>query len=179
MITGNGMCHLIYDGENELIIDLKEVVLVGMEIDETSKYWDDSKRAWGWRFNLKFLFKGENTIMIFSFKHGCEDVFKEISDYLLQRNDFSVQPTYSIRPVDTKTCNIWCNRPITMDTDIEDINFSIRVLNGLRRANIHTVCDLLKYEIKDLLKFSFFGKRSLREVDDFVQWCKENQLEVK
>jgi DNA-directed RNA polymerase subunit alpha len=52
---------------------------------------------------------------------------------------------------------------------IEELQLSVRAYNCLKRANIHTVSDLLKYSQEDLLEFKNFGQKSADEVNDNLQ----------
>lgn len=47
---------------------------------------------------------------------------------------------------------------------IEELELSVRAFNCLKRANIHTLKDLLKYSQEDLLEFKNFGQKSATEV---------------
>jgi len=47
---------------------------------------------------------------------------------------------------------------------IEELELSVRAFNCLKRANIHTLQDLLKYSLEDLLEFKNFGQKSADEV---------------
>jgi DNA-directed RNA polymerase subunit alpha len=47
---------------------------------------------------------------------------------------------------------------------IEELELSVRAFNCLKRANIHTLPDLLKYSQNDLLEFKNFGQKSADEV---------------
>ena len=47
---------------------------------------------------------------------------------------------------------------------IEDMDLSVRSYNCLKRANIHTVEDLIKKTEDDMLKVRNLGKKSLDEV---------------
>ena len=47
---------------------------------------------------------------------------------------------------------------------IEELELSVRAFNCLKRANIHTLSDLLKYSQEDLLEFKNFGQKSADEV---------------
>ena len=47
---------------------------------------------------------------------------------------------------------------------IEELELSVRAFNCLKRANIHTLPDLLKYSKEDLLEFKNFGQKSADEV---------------
>nr|WKK50228.1 RNA polymerase alpha subunit [Ochrosphaera neapolitana] len=51
-------------------------------------------------------------------------------------------------------------------TLIEELELSVRAYNCLKRANIHTLGDLLKYSQDDLLEFKNFGQKSAGEVCD-------------
>lgn len=52
-----------------------------------------------------------------------------------------------------------------LDLDIGNLDLSLRPYSCLKRANIETVFDLLKYSREDLLLLKNFGKRSLEEVE--------------
>jgi DNA-directed RNA polymerase subunit alpha len=47
---------------------------------------------------------------------------------------------------------------------IEELELSIRAYNCLKRANIHTVADLLQYSEDELLEFKNFGQKCANEV---------------
>jgi DNA-directed RNA polymerase subunit alpha len=47
---------------------------------------------------------------------------------------------------------------------IEELELSVRAFNCLKRANIHTLQDLVKYSQDDLLEFKNFGQKSADEV---------------
>ena len=48
--------------------------------------------------------------------------------------------------------------------NIEDMDLSVRSYNCLKRANIHTVDDLTKKTVDDMLKVRNLGRKSLDEV---------------
>lgn len=52
---------------------------------------------------------------------------------------------------------------------IEELELSVRAYNCLKRANVHTLKDLLKYSADDLLEFKNFGQKSADEVCDNLQ----------
>lgn len=56
-----------------------------------------------------------------------------------------------------------CARKVT------EFDLSIRALNCLRAADIETVGDLINYSKRDLMRFRNFGKKSLIELEDFVE----------
>ena len=49
---------------------------------------------------------------------------------------------------------------------IEELELSVRAYNCLKRANVHTLSDLLQYTADDLLEFKNFGQKSADEVCD-------------
>lgn len=56
----------------------------------------------------------------------------------------------------------------TLETPIEEIEFSVRTYNCLKRANINTVQDLIDKRESEVTKIRNLGKKSLKEVIDKV-----------
>ncbi len=56
----------------------------------------------------------------------------------------------------------------TLETPIEEIEFSVRAYNCLKRAGIHTVQDLINKKEGEVNKIRNLGKKSLKEVLDKV-----------
>lgn len=52
---------------------------------------------------------------------------------------------------------------------IEELELSVRAYNCLKRANVHTLSDLLQYSADDLLEFKNFGQKSADEVCDSLK----------
>lgn len=63
-----------------------------------------------------------------------------------------------------------------LETAIEDLDFSVRAYNCLKRAGIHTLQDLVEKSDTDIMKIRNLGKKSLKEVLDKV---KELELTLK
>ena len=57
----------------------------------------------------------------------------------------------------------------TLETPIEEIVFSVRAYNCLKRAGIHTVQDLINKKEVEVTKIRNLGKKSLKEVLDKVE----------
>ena len=57
----------------------------------------------------------------------------------------------------------------TLETPIEEIEFSVRAYNCLKRAGINTVQDLISKKESDVTKIRNLGKKSLKEVIDKVK----------
>ena len=56
-----------------------------------------------------------------------------------------------------------------LETSIEDLDFSVRAYNCLKRAGIHTLQDLVNKSEGDMMKIRNLGKKSLKEVLDTVR----------
>ena len=56
-----------------------------------------------------------------------------------------------------------------LETTIEDLDFSVRAYNCLKRANIHTLQDLVNKSENDMMKIRNLGKKSLKEVLDKIR----------
>ena len=57
----------------------------------------------------------------------------------------------------------------TLETPIEEVEFSVRAYNCLKRAGIHTVQDLVNKKEAEVTKIRNLGKKSLKEVLDKVE----------
>ena len=57
----------------------------------------------------------------------------------------------------------------TLETPIEEIEFSVRAYNCLKRAGINTVQDLISKKEIEVTKIRNLGKKSLKEVIDKVK----------
>ena len=57
----------------------------------------------------------------------------------------------------------------TLETPIEEIEFSVRAYNCLKRAGINTVQDLISKKEVEVTKIRYLGKKSLKEVIDKVK----------
>ena len=57
----------------------------------------------------------------------------------------------------------------TLETPIEEIEFSVRAYNCLKRAGVHTVQDLISRREVEVTKIRNLGKKSLKEVIDKVK----------
>ena len=56
-----------------------------------------------------------------------------------------------------------------LETSIEDLDFSVRAYNCLKRAGIHTLQDLVNNSESDMMKIRNLGKKSLKEVLDKIR----------
>ena len=51
-----------------------------------------------------------------------------------------------------------------IDITIEELNFSVRTYNCLKRANINTVEDLIEKTYEEMIKVKNLGKKNLDEI---------------
>lgn len=65
---------------------------------------------------------------------------------------------------------------ISPDTLLSDLDLSVRTLNVLKRYGIDTVRDLLGCTREELMKMRLIGRKSYREILDFLY---ENNLNLK
>ena len=56
-----------------------------------------------------------------------------------------------------------------LETAIEDLDFSVRAYNCLKRAGIHTIQDLVNKSEAEVMKIRNLGKKSLKEVLDKIK----------
>ena len=56
-----------------------------------------------------------------------------------------------------------------LETSIDDLDFSVRAYNCLKRANIHTLQDLVSKDEMEIMKIRNLGKKSLKEVLDKIK----------
>lgn len=56
-----------------------------------------------------------------------------------------------------------------LETPIEDLDFSVRAFNCLKRANVNTLGDLVEKSELEMMKIRNLGKKSLKEVIDKIK----------
>jgi DNA-directed RNA polymerase subunit alpha len=56
-----------------------------------------------------------------------------------------------------------------LETSIDDLDFSVRAYNCLKRANINTLGDLVEKSELEMMKIRNLGKKSLKEVIDKIK----------
>jgi DNA-directed RNA polymerase subunit alpha len=77
---------------------------------------------------------------------------------------FKITDTISPPDLNTETY-VQDNKNEHLDTVfIEELELSVRAYNCLKRADVHTLSDLLQYSADDLLEFKNFGQKSADEV---------------
>jgi hypothetical protein len=61
------------------------------------------------------------------------------------------------------------NKEKILDLNILDIGLTVRTSRCLRADKIKTIGDVIKYSKRDLLKFTNFGRKSLRELEEVLK----------
>nr|QYB21041.1 RNA polymerase alpha subunit [Austrocedrus chilensis]BBN66433.1 RNA polymerase alpha chain [Austrocedrus chilensis] len=56
---------------------------------------------------------------------------------------------------------------------IDQLSFSTRIYNCLKKANINTVSDLLNYSREDLMKIKHLGEQSVKELLEFMEYIRK------
>jgi DNA-directed RNA polymerase subunit alpha len=59
--------------------------------------------------------------------------------------------------------------PAYADEPVEKLDLTVRSLNCLKREGVHTIGDLLKYSLEDLMDIRNFGEKSVIEVKDKIE----------
>jgi hypothetical protein len=59
------------------------------------------------------------------------------------------------------------SKSISLNQKLTEVDLSVRVINSLRGADVHTIRDLVPYKKMELLRFRNLGMKSLREIEDF------------
>src|SRR5262252_8093050 len=57
----------------------------------------------------------------------------------------------------------------TLDKSVEELELSVRSINGLRAAEIKTIGDLVQKSEAEMLKYRNFGRKSLKEIQDILE----------
>ena len=96
------------------------------------------------------------------------DYFRLFMDFVSKKvnSDGKIEPPV-VGPVDG---------PPVPDARIEELDFSVRTYNCLKKANILTIVELTQHTENDLMQIRNFGKKSLLEVRDRLEKLK---LELK
>lgn len=59
------------------------------------------------------------------------------------------------------------SKSISLNAKLTEVDLSVRVINSLKWADVHTIRDLVPYKKMELLRFRNLGMKSLREIEDF------------
>jgi len=92
---------------------------------------------------------------------SCADAIQEASKFIVNTFSTLIEGTIEKRPEPVI--------PKTEDLLIEELQLSVRAYNCLKRAQIHSVSDLLEYSPQDLNEIKNFGQKSADEVFDALK----------
>jgi len=93
---------------------------------------------------------------------------QEALDSAIQKLIDLFNPLHTIGSIE-KDFDFIKNDSKTNEILVEELDLSVRAYNCLKRAQIHTVSDLLAYSQQDLLEIKNFGRRSAEEVIENLQ----------
>jgi DNA-directed RNA polymerase subunit alpha len=94
---------------------------------------------------------------------AISDAAKILDKHLRLFFDFSNRPRTGFADFGTEGM---AGGPQAPDARIEELDFSVRTYNCLKKANILTIGELVQYSETDLMNIRNFGKKSLNEVKD-------------
>jgi len=94
-----------------------------------------------------------------AYRNSCKILIKIYDDLLTAKTVYKINKTIE-KPLNTKQLSIEQYK----DISIEVLDLSIRPYNCLKKANINTIGELLKYSINQLLELRNFGQKSANEV---------------
>lgn len=61
--------------------------------------------------------------------------------------------------------------PITVESDIERLDLSIRAYNCLRKSDINTIGNIIESGLSNLLKIKNLGRKSIQEIRNEMRRC--------
>lgn len=103
-------------------------------------------------------------------EEALTEALKSIIDFFSNLLNNEIQ----VNLLNTKSDDQLNSSQINIGISIEDLELSVRAYNCLKRAQINTVEELLKYSSKDLQKIKNFGQKSINEVLDNLK----NKLKI-
>ncbi|HZK29220.1 MAG TPA: DNA-directed RNA polymerase subunit alpha [Clostridia bacterium] len=93
---------------------------------------------------------------------AAEILIDHLNLFLSMTHDKAVLEAESLLVIEEKEKSIY-------DAPIEDLKFSTRIFNSLKRADIHTVADLVAKSHEDLMKVRNLGATSLEELTEKLE----------
>jgi DNA-directed RNA polymerase subunit alpha len=150
--------QLIERGADEPSIDFLQVDAVFMPVRKVSYTVDDS------RHNNETI-QDELTLEIWT--NGSitpHEAISEGSEILTNLFSPFKEIDFKSKENEDKSSETTVNQIL-----IEELQLSVRAYNCLKRAQIHSVADLLDYSQEDLIEIKNFGQKSAEEVIDALQ----------
>ena len=157
-IETNKGYHLIEKGGDEPSIDFLQVDAVFMPVRKVSYKVEDSRQnndALSDELTLEIWTNGTIT---------PHEAISEGSEILTSLFSPLRQIDFKSKESEDKSSEAKVNQIL-----IEELQLSVRAYNCLKRAQIHSVADLLDYSQEDLIEIKNFGQKSAEEVIDALQ----------
>ncbi len=98
-----------------------------------------------------------------------EDALALSAKILIENLKFLTKDNEFIDSVGVMTSRKEDNKLKKLETPIDDLDFSVRAYNCLKRANITTLGDLTEKTELEMMKIRNLGKKSLKEVSDKIR----------
>lgn len=105
-----------------------------------------------------------------------ESVTRFMDDERINKDNFKLNTVFVYEPKEKKERQPSVNKPFDPDMTIEELDFSVRTYNCLKRALINTLGDLSKQTMESLSKVRNLGRKSTEEV---IDKCKEHGIELR
>ena len=94
----------------------------------------------------------------------AEEALVKAAEILIDQLNLFLSMTHDKEPVEQEPLVIEEEEKSIYEAPIEDLKFSTRIFNSLKRADIHTVADLVARSREDLMKVRNLGATSLDEL---------------
>jgi DNA-directed RNA polymerase subunit alpha len=150
--------HLIERSADESSLDFLQVDAIFMPVKKVSYSVDDV------RYNQNFL---RDQLKLEIWTNGSL-LPKEAISYAAGILTHLFSPLCDIN-FESERTNEASLEPKINQILIEELQLSVRAYNCLKRAQIHSVADLLDYSQEDLIEIKNFGQKSAEEVIDALQ----------
>jgi len=162
----NDISHIVISGSRQFLrgIDsqiIESIMIHGLSLEETALSIGLTRER------TRQLYERALRKVRMSFRHtnNLQDLIQEKitieSELRVLRN---VKKT-----IFQKQKKININQLSQFTTRLVDLDLSVRVLNGLKAAQIETLGDLVQFDKNEILKFRNFGKKSFIELEEFVE----------
>lgn len=101
------------------------------------------------------------------------EALRQAAEILMSHFSLFTDKEYEIQLPEVEAEPVFDNQAMKIRTllksDLADYDLSVRALNCLKVANVTTIADLLKCDREDLIKIKNFGKKSLVELENFLE----------
>ena len=149
---------LLYERENDI---LRWILIEDKSVKEVAEKICLTPTTTKHIFNRSFKRMCLNCSEVTSTLHNTKAMEKNIHFLTNKLNEYEIKEgNYSLLSSDTKEI---------LKMKVDDADFTIRLKNSLRYANIITVADLVKMCKRDLQGYRNVGKHTINEIEDFFK----------